>query len=292
MAIYWGGAGTPDLKPIQTRYNGYWFRSRLEARWAVFFDTLGVRYLYEVEGFELNTPGGKIWYLPDFCLPEQRMFVEIKPDYTIMGDGIKRCWHLALGLPEGWRTCICIGDPMTAHIGEWFSWATYKSDPFLAAAIDNMVSDAVQEKRPSRWDDNVGGIRFWKPSQQVEVMALCMDDWYIDAKRTDDLSHSDNRVVWRPGEGAVFSVFAANRLGVNWCSECRYLSLSAIDSVYHVGCMSDEELREATEYQLHYLSNTHEFSARHLIELTKAKVAAREARFEHGETPRVLRLRG
>lgn len=51
------------IKAIQTEYNGYIFRSRLEARWAVFFDALGVEYEYEPEGFEL--PSGKR-YLPDF----------------------------------------------------------------------------------------------------------------------------------------------------------------------------------------------------------------------------------
>lgn len=51
------------IKPIETEYNGYRFRSRLEARWAVFFDALGVSYEYEPEGFEL--PSGKK-YLPDF----------------------------------------------------------------------------------------------------------------------------------------------------------------------------------------------------------------------------------
>ena len=28
-----------EVKPIETTYNGYKFRSRLEARWAVFFDS-------------------------------------------------------------------------------------------------------------------------------------------------------------------------------------------------------------------------------------------------------------
>lgn len=51
------------LKPIETEYDGYKFRSRLEARWAVFFDSLGVEYEYEPEGFEL--PSG-LRYLPDF----------------------------------------------------------------------------------------------------------------------------------------------------------------------------------------------------------------------------------
>lgn len=51
------------IKAKTTYYNGYKFRSRLEARWAVFFDSLGVEYEYEPEGFEL--PSGKS-YLPDF----------------------------------------------------------------------------------------------------------------------------------------------------------------------------------------------------------------------------------
>lgn len=64
------------LKAIETHYNGYRFRSRLEARWAVFMDALGVKYDYEPEGFEL--PSGR--YLPDFWLPSIRggCWLEIK----------------------------------------------------------------------------------------------------------------------------------------------------------------------------------------------------------------------
>jgi hypothetical protein len=54
------------IKPIETQYKGYRFRSRLEARWAVFFDALGVRWEYEKEGYDLGEAG---WYLPDFWLP-------------------------------------------------------------------------------------------------------------------------------------------------------------------------------------------------------------------------------
>lgn len=39
------------VKAIEARYRGYRFRSRLEARWAVFFDALKVRWEYEEEGF-------------------------------------------------------------------------------------------------------------------------------------------------------------------------------------------------------------------------------------------------
>ena len=51
------------MKAIQTYYKGYKFRSRTEARWAVFFDSLGVDWEYEPEGFVLSD-GSR--YLPDF----------------------------------------------------------------------------------------------------------------------------------------------------------------------------------------------------------------------------------
>ena len=65
---------TGRLKAIETKYNGYRFRSRLEARWAVFFDTLGIVYEYEPQGYELD----KGRYLPDFWIPKQECWIEIK----------------------------------------------------------------------------------------------------------------------------------------------------------------------------------------------------------------------
>lgn len=62
------------IKAIETVYSGYRFRSRLEARWAVFFNHLSVRFEYEKEGFDL----GGVRYLPDFWLPQQKIWVEIK----------------------------------------------------------------------------------------------------------------------------------------------------------------------------------------------------------------------
>jgi len=56
------------------------FRSRLEARWAVFFDVLGLRWDYEPEKFD--TDAGR--YIPDFWIPglygysEQGVYLEAK----------------------------------------------------------------------------------------------------------------------------------------------------------------------------------------------------------------------
>jgi hypothetical protein len=58
-----------------TKYGQYTFRSQLEARWALFFDLLGIRYRYEPKLFRLR-PG--LSYLPDFWLIDHHCFVEVK----------------------------------------------------------------------------------------------------------------------------------------------------------------------------------------------------------------------
>lgn len=79
-----------ELRAIETEYKGYRFRSRLEARWAVFFDACGVKWEYEPEGYIL--PNG-MYYLPDFLLHDvtfnhadysegNDLFVEVKGKMT------------------------------------------------------------------------------------------------------------------------------------------------------------------------------------------------------------------
>ena len=80
------------IKAIETVYNGYRFRSRLEARWAVFFDALGIQYEYELEGFDLGAFG---WYLPDFWLPQVNMWAEVKAG-AFAKDERHKCEALAL----------------------------------------------------------------------------------------------------------------------------------------------------------------------------------------------------
>jgi hypothetical protein len=63
------------IHAIETSYAGCRFRSRLEARWAVFFDQLNIGWQYEPQGFEM--PEGTR-YLPDFWLRDNRIYVEVK----------------------------------------------------------------------------------------------------------------------------------------------------------------------------------------------------------------------
>lgn len=99
------------IKPIETGYKGYLFRSRLEARWAVFFDTLGIEWEYEPEGYVLEDG---TWYLPDFWLPYKHnypnsgYFVEIKGREPTEAE-LAAASQLAVG--TGHHTWIFSGSP-------------------------------------------------------------------------------------------------------------------------------------------------------------------------------------
>src|SRR5690349_10976821 len=63
------------MKPIPTEFDGYRFRSRTEAKWAVFFKVLGIEYQYEPQGFVLDDGS---CYQPDFFLPSIKFWAEVK----------------------------------------------------------------------------------------------------------------------------------------------------------------------------------------------------------------------
>jgi hypothetical protein len=71
----------------------------LEARFAVFFDGLGIEWEYEVEGFVLDN--GE-WYLPDFLLPTFNggMWVEVKPK-AFTKEEKEKCRLLCIGTKKG-----------------------------------------------------------------------------------------------------------------------------------------------------------------------------------------------
>jgi len=69
------------IKAIETQWKGYRFRSRLEARWAVFFERIGVEWQYEPQGFQREWPFGEVHkYLPDFriTIGSNAYWVEVK----------------------------------------------------------------------------------------------------------------------------------------------------------------------------------------------------------------------
>lgn len=99
------------MKAIETQYRGYRFRSRLEARWAVFFDALGVKWEYEPDGFEL---GAGVRYLPDFKVYPpagnrfKTLWVEVKP---VAPNGVERDKARRLAAASRVPVVFCIGTP-------------------------------------------------------------------------------------------------------------------------------------------------------------------------------------
>lgn len=93
------------LKAIETKHKGYRFRSRLEARWTVFFDALGIKWQYESEGFDLDEVGR---YLPDFWLPQVHSWAEVKPE-TFTYTELRRC--SALQKATGYDVVLLDGPP-------------------------------------------------------------------------------------------------------------------------------------------------------------------------------------
>lgn len=91
---------------IETEYAGHLFRSRLEARWAVFFDQLGIRWQYEAQGYEF----AGYRYLPDFLLPDDRCYVEVKGDADKLEDDVPRLQAFTQELRTG---LLVLGDIST-----------------------------------------------------------------------------------------------------------------------------------------------------------------------------------
>lgn len=132
----------PGIAPLETRYAGYRFRSRLEARWAVFFTRLGLDWQYEPQGYRVGRCG--LPYLPDFYLPTQALFIEVKPAFADQVDpaGIERWEQFAGEVVTSWPTCraamICgpIPDPdKTTEVGtptptRWFDAGIYITGDF------------------------------------------------------------------------------------------------------------------------------------------------------------------
>ncbi len=98
-------ASAPQVKAIPTHYRGVDFRSRLEARWAIWMDSLRIQWEYERDGFE-DEHG--LRYLPDFYLTKAKCYLEIKPVEPDAGE-IRKAW-----LPVYATGCdlyICHGMP-------------------------------------------------------------------------------------------------------------------------------------------------------------------------------------
>lgn len=137
--------------PVETFYAGHRFRSRLEARWGVFFDCLGIVWEYEPEGYAL---GEETWYLPDFLLPRlgDGLWCEVKH----VGGDFDLAWRFAVqqkvtmwlceGLP-GLRGQRFVGPLSQAFCDDWH-------------ALFPVGEYAADQARMARFEHGEGRIRY------------------------------------------------------------------------------------------------------------------------------------
>jgi hypothetical protein len=123
------------LVPIETVFDGHRFRSRTEARWAVFFHYIGWKYEYEKKGFNLDG----LNYLPNFWLPEIDCWFEIKGEaptdreITLMSRLVfksKRQGFIAIGAPQSGEHQLNWFRPSLAE-----TWHSKFSDDWAAAYV-------------------------------------------------------------------------------------------------------------------------------------------------------------
>lgn len=175
--------GEHTIKAIETEYNGYRFRSRLEARWAVFFDAYGIEYEYEKEGFEVSTPDGIVRYLPDFYFPQYDMWGEVK-GVTNRGqipkeDAIKMSWMIANDGPCS-KGIILLGnipDPKKAEVIFWAKWRWDKNGLYYDYCTDNFNNTT------------------WRRRESETAPHFFNDDFMVTHSDGDDIpKYRDNRI--------------------------------------------------------------------------------------------------
>lgn len=139
----------PSIGAIPTTYRDVQFRSRTEARWAVFFDGLELSWEHEPNGYALD--GG--WYIPDFWMPGLKCFWEVK---GVVGQGSRKASELAelTGMP----VYIVVGVPRAVRRVEVFLPGGGYRELALPAVFPGLDPRAVD------WAaDKATGHRFWDP---------------------------------------------------------------------------------------------------------------------------------
>jgi hypothetical protein len=170
------------IQAIETRYAGCRFRSRLEARWAVFFDSLGITWDYEIEGYEL--PSGKR-YLPDFLLPDCGTWIEVKGhdgdlNRPLLLEAAQHLPFLHNGLGEQCGGLMILG-PIPQPDPSGCDWGWTKLDaphgPGDDWAAGHYVFGMYAKNLRPWWADIMGD----QASHQWTTPVLC-NEWLRDAR--------------------------------------------------------------------------------------------------------------
>lgn len=177
-----------DTPAIQTLYSGIEFRSRLEARWAAFFDHVGWRWLYE----PIDLDG---WF-PDFEIGEVGTLVEVKPftSFDEFAEHVLPKLAKAMVAAPNCDVLLCGTDPRFIWVSECRSrWARCDDvswDVFFDRATIGDISctnDPEMEQialtaEAFTWYDRItgeydGNCTYPGPADEPENIARCDKAW-------------------------------------------------------------------------------------------------------------------
>lgn len=166
------------IKAHPTKYNGVQYRSRLEARWAAFFDLIGWQHEYE----PIDLPG----WSPDFrvvfpcghseCPATHSLLVEVKPYFRIEEFIGHPCMDYPYGTRQGGHfdsVDILVAEGKTAYQIPADASAAFGANPEIAS---------------------------WEMSHGSGGGIIQLVDWIPDGY-SRLWSEAGNRVQWRPDEG-------------------------------------------------------------------------------------------
>lgn len=231
------------IAPIETRYAGCRFRSRLEARWAVFFDHLGISWRYEPQGYIV---GGKP-YLPDFLVhPDspRSFWLEVKGVHPTDEELEK-----AQGLASATKLPVFV------------RWGDVETPPTQLAQVTG-YDEYVAGQGPTcrlEWDNREGWQEVCVGQPAAWKRGLTPTAYRLDPPHRD--------VVYLPRSASW------------WWTDCHHCGHVILKMYGQIGyCPSFNEGGIPRGHQL-YPSFGHATPR-----LIAAYVAARSARFEHGES--------
>lgn len=138
------------IKALETYYNGYRFRSRTEARWAVYFNSLGIPFEYEPEGFRL--PNGEN-YLPDFRLSLRTRELRYYWWAEVKGQPFTPAERLRCDLLSQLVSCpviLLVGSPDAISY-------EYCRHPYTEEELQNCTPGEREMLTENRWDDLILG---------------------------------------------------------------------------------------------------------------------------------------
>ena len=183
------------IKPIETIYNGYRFRSRLEARWAVFFDSAGIKYQYEPEGFCVGDfDGTSFFYLPDFYFPDQEIYGEVKGRRFTEQEKAKMAWSVDYCGPLKDGLVLLGNIPSKLELDDMPDF----NIPFVYWEKGIVKGAACFEL------NGLERLRFYLPDFQ-EYITSAPDFPYDDAEPFFCFSHGDDVEEWLPHKALVDS---------------------------------------------------------------------------------------